>query len=371
MANVDGFSSTIFDGQRKAYDPDGSLASVFADIVALLADGDVHHGARSPDADGCAGIFAEGYGAPLALDFAWAQAVVARGRDLVRHNVETGSFFPLRDMLHVALRERLRAGHGDVPAASARLLDGFTRLAAWENVLLFIGIGMGRTERDRRRSAEYRSKLVAIERSQLCAEFGLDGTILATNANFRAVTGYAADELVGRHHHFLVTPEERASADYAAFWARLNHGEFEQGEYRRVAKDGTELWLQATYSPIFDNDRRMTKILEIAHDVTASRLREREEAVSTRRLQDEAERKRAAIEKTHGELVPIVAAIDTIARQTKLLAVNATIESARAGESGRGFSVVASEIRSLSSLTRKATDKASALLQSSAGAMPG
>lgn len=157
----------------------------------------------------------------------------------------------------------------------------------------------------------------------------------------------------------------QASAEYRAFWKRLNQGEFEQGEFRRVAKDGSGIWLQATYNPILDGEDRPVKILKIADNVTEMRERERSEAVHMQQLQEQAESRRLALEDTHRELVPIVASIDGIARQTNLLALNASIEAARVGENGKSFSVVASEMKSLSATTKAATERASALLRAS------
>jgi methyl-accepting chemotaxis protein len=227
---------------------------------------------------------------------------------------------------------------------------------------------MARTARDRVRSAEYRSKLLAIDRSQLCVEFGPDGKILAANSNFLTVTGYSLGEIIGRHHSIFVAEEDKASPEYATLWQRLNHGEYVQGEFHRLGKGGVDLWMQATYSPIFDPDQRIKQILKIANDVTATRLRERAEAARIQELQRQADDRREALEAAHRELVPIVASIDEIARRTNLLALNASIEAARAGDAGKGFSVVAAEVKALSATTKDATDRASALLRGSSSA---
>jgi methyl-accepting chemotaxis protein len=110
------------------------------------------------------------------------------------------------------------------------------------------------------------------QRSQAVIEFGLDGTILAANANFLAAVGYSLDEVQGRHHGLFVDPEERAGAAYRAFWAELGRGEFRSGEFKRIAKGGREIWIQATYNPIRDRDGVPIKVVKFATDITAQKL---------------------------------------------------------------------------------------------------
>ena len=182
----------------------------------------------------------------------------------------------------------------------------------------------------------------AVCRSQAVAEFGLDGIILWANDVFLAIMGYRLDEVVGRHHRMFCDPEEARSTAYAAFWAKLAAGEFDSGEYRRLAQDGHEVWLQATYNPVLDGHGRPERVLKIATDVTA---------LHTLRLE---------LESTIGQLAGIVDTIRGIAGQSNLLALNASIEAARAGEAGRGFAVVADEVKKLAQDTRRATEEAAA-----------
>jgi methyl-accepting chemotaxis protein len=168
-----------------------------------------------------------------------------------------------------------------------------------------------------------------------------------------------------------VPADERDTRRYTAFWERLNCGEFQQGEYRRIGKGGSEIWLQATYNPVLDADQSLAKVLKIANDITEMHRSEQREAERLQRLQLQSERRRLALEATTRDLMPIVAAIDDIARQTSLLALNATIEAARAGDAGKGFGVVASEVKTLLMTTKSARDRAAALLSAvtdSAGA---
>ena len=99
--------------------------------------------------------------------------------------------------------------------------------------------------------------------------FALDGTILTANQNFLDATGYRLDEIVGAHHRTFVLPAERESHAYLAFWASLRAGAYQVAEYKRVGKGGREIWLQATYNPIFSPDGKPLKVVKFATDITA------------------------------------------------------------------------------------------------------
>ena len=88
------------------------------------------------------------------------------------------------------------------------------------------------------KTMEDSGKIAAINRAQAVIEFNMDGTIVTANENFLGAMGYSLDEIQGKHHSMFVTPEDRASAAYAEFWARLNRGEFEAAEYKRIGKGG-------------------------------------------------------------------------------------------------------------------------------------
>ncbi len=126
---------------------------------------------------------------------------------------------------------------------------------------------------DAARVRDLEAKFEAIDRSQAVIEFGLDGIVLWANGNFLATMGYALDEVVGRHHSLFVEPADRDSADYAEFWRRLGSGTFTTAEYKRIAKGGREVWLQASYNPILDAAGRPYKVVKFATDVTADRLK--------------------------------------------------------------------------------------------------
>ncbi|MBJ3785647.1 methyl-accepting chemotaxis protein [Devosia sediminis] len=121
----------------------------------------------------------------------------------------------------------------------------------------------------KRRDADAHGQLEAISRSQAVIEFETDGTILTANPNFCSALGYRLDEIVGKHHRIFVDPAEAASADYAKFWDGLRAGRFQSAEYRRIGKNGADVWIQATYNPIFAPSGRITKIVKFATDITA------------------------------------------------------------------------------------------------------
>ncbi|ATC32150.1 PAS domain S-box protein [Caulobacter vibrioides] len=140
-------------------------------------------------------------------------------------------------------------------------------LGAGGKVVKVVKLALDVTEA-KAKSAEDSSVLQAIFRSQAVIEFDLDGTILEANDNFQKVSGYSRAELVGRHHRMLAEPVYSASQAYADFWRRLGQGEFLADEFRRVGKGGREVWLEASYNPIFDANGRVTKIIKFATDLT-------------------------------------------------------------------------------------------------------
>ena len=120
---------------------------------------------------------------------------------------------------------------------------------------------------------ERAGQIVAIERSQAVIHFKLDGTIVTANQNFLQTMGYSLAEIQGKHHGMFVDAHERDSAAYAAFWAKLNRGEYQAGEFRRIGKGGNEVWILATYNPIVDERGKPFGIVKFATDVTAEKLR--------------------------------------------------------------------------------------------------
>src|SRR5262245_48067781 len=103
-----------------------------------------------------------------------------------------------------------------------------------------------------RSGAELAGMVAAINRSQAVIEFTPDGRILTANENFCGALGYSLSEIQGQHHSMFVDPMERNSHAYRAFWDKLGRGEFDAGQYKRVAKGGRDIWIQASYNPILD-----------------------------------------------------------------------------------------------------------------------
>ena len=122
------------------------------------------------------------------------------------------------------------------------------------------------------READMQGQIAAIHKSQAVIEFKLDGSILHANDNFLNTLGYTLDEVRGQHHSMFVTPAERGSPEYRLFWEKLGRGEFDAGQYKRLGKGGTEVWIQASYNPIFDMNGKPFKVVKYAVDVSDQKL---------------------------------------------------------------------------------------------------
>jgi methyl-accepting chemotaxis protein len=240
-------------------------------------------------------------------------------------------------------------------------------------------------------AADVGGQLAAIGKSQAVIEFKLDGTIITANDNFLQAMGYLLSEIQGKHHRMFVEPAMRDSAEYGEFWASLNRGQYQAGEYKRIGNGGKEVWIQASYNPILDLNGKPFKVVKYATDVTrqvlvrmgnervrgmmesvaagaeelsasvreisSAMVKSKETAAGAVGRVEDADREAQRLNQAAQSMSGIVQIIQEITGQINLLALNATIESARAGEAGRGFAVVASEVKNLASQAKQATEK--------------
>ncbi|OVZ55320.1 chemotaxis protein [Pigmentiphaga sp. NML080357] len=127
-----------------------------------------------------------------------------------------------------------------------------------------------------RRTDEYEAFVAALNASMAIIEFEPTGLVLRANANFLQYMGYTQEQIQGRHHRIFCDPAYAASPGYQAFWAKLNAGEHVSGTFKRLTATGQQIWLEATYNPVFDRDRKLAKIVKVASDITRRVHRENE-----------------------------------------------------------------------------------------------
>ncbi len=149
--------------------------------------------------------------------------------------------------------------------------------------------------------------IAAIGKSQAVVEFDMDGKVLAANDLFLKVTGYALAEIKGCHHSIFVEEAERMSPAYKEFWAKLNQGISQAADFKRIAKGGREIWLQAAYNPILDAGGKPYKVVKAAYDITQQIMTRNEVALMT-------ERERAAAAELKDKVDSMLAVVSAASR---------------------------------------------------------
>lgn len=145
---------------------------------------------------------------------------------------------------------------------------------------------------------DHAGQVKAIARSQAVVEFDMDGKILTANDTFLAVFGYTLDEIQGRHHGLFVEPDYRNSPEYREFWEALNRGEYRAAEYKRIGKNGKEIWIQGSYNPILDLSGKPFKVVKYATDISEAKREARTRRVLAEKLaayQNDEVRKLSAV----------------------------------------------------------------------------
>lgn len=182
------------------------------------------------------------------------------------------------------------------------------------------------------RAIELDGQIAALNRSQAVIAFKPDGTILDANANFLAAVGYTLDEIRGHHHRMFVEETERESPAYRGFWAALARGEYQSAEFRRIAKGGREIFIQATYNPITDQENRVVKVVKFATDVTAQVLERQRRALAQQAISTDLDAIGTAVADVTRQTLEATGTVARVATEIQAVAAGAEELSASVSE---------------------------------------
>lgn len=215
------------------------------------------------------------------------------------------------------------------------------------------------------------NQMAAISKAQAVIEFGMDGTIVTANANFLTTMGYSLEEIRGQHHSMFVDPAERTGPEYKAFWDKLNRGEHDTRQYKRIAKGGREVWIQASYNPICDASGKPMKVMKYASDITVQRkVAERVKEISNIVSSASSEMRATAesMARTAAEATNQAAAV---ANAAQVASSNVQTVSAAGEELSASISEIARQVAESTNITQRAvseTDTTKAAIQTLAEA---
>lgn len=220
---------------------------------------------------------------------------------------------------------------------------------------------------ERLRSADFEGQLKAISKAQAVIEFSLDGKILTANENFCQALGYSLEEIRGQHHSMFADPAYRASPEYRMFWEKLGRGEYDAGQYKRIAKGGREIWIQASYNPILDLNGKPFKVVKYASDITEQVRAQQMMKLAVEQVQsvvvatkDNDLSKRIPLEGKSGELETLCSGVNGLIDTMSEVVANIT-------ENAATITTAVSEITSgTDDLSRRTEKQASSLQETSA-----
>lgn len=202
------------------------------------------------------------------------------------------------------------------------------------------------------RGVDCEGQLEAISKSQATIEFGMDGTIQIANENFLTTLGYSLDEVKGRHHGMFCEEALRHSAEYKEFWAKLNRGEYQAGEFKRVGRGGKVVWIQASYNPILDLNGKPYKVVKYATDVTA----QVNARVALSKMLATVSDNATALAGASEELSSVSTTMSATAEETS---VQANVVSAASEEVSKNVQTVASGVEELNAAIKEIAKSAS------------